>query len=98
MDNFSIQNQGFFIEQVKAFEAEPSKGRVARTGDLVSDTLIGARVRPLLVKEADAGQVVAVSARSTEGTATVHELRAKVNGKPAINVTIDMFAKGNLNR
>ena len=87
MDNFFAQNKDFFAEQIAAFEAQPSKARVASNSDSAIDTLIGARIRPLLLKEKDAGQIVAVSTQTPEGSATIHELRAKVNGKPALNVS-----------
>ena len=88
MDSFFNENKKFLSEQIAAFEAQLAKENVATNSNLfTSDTLIGARIRPLLQREVDNGQLDAISTKSTEGSATVHELRAKVNGKPAINAS-----------
>ena len=92
MTDFWLKNKEYFVQQVAAFEARPLPGKPSENNSL-SDTVIGARIRPLLQKEKDAGKVAGVSIRTKGGYADVHELRSKVNGNPALNVGSTTFLR-----
>ena len=98
MDSFFAQNKNFFIEQVAVFEAKLAEVNATTNSDSISDTLIGARIRPLLQREVDNGRVIAISTKPDEGCAVVHELRAKINGKPAITASISILMGQSLYR
>ena len=93
MDSFFAQNKDFLAKQVAAFEAQPAQASVTSKGNKnsSSDTLVGARIRPLLQREVESGQIVVVSTKAGEGSAAVHELRAKINGKPAVNASVSVL-------
>jgi kinesin family protein 2/24 len=92
MDLFLPENQKFFLNQVTTFDtratlAPKETPKQAAKGDSPdSDTVIGARIRPVLDAEKENGHIPSVYARSQGDFADVHELRRKVNGRPAITV------------
>jgi hypothetical protein len=93
MDLFLPENKKFFLEQVSIFNPpllRKDKDRlVAKEHSPDPDTIIGTRIRPLLLAEKDNGHVPGVYARGKDGYADVHELRQKVNGRPAIAVWLN---------
>jgi kinesin family protein 2/24 len=91
MEAFFQEHRDSYIKQVATFQPSQNQARDAG-GELGSssigeeDTVIAARVRPLLPKEVDDGEVVGISVRPEAGFADVHELRRKINGQPTLNV------------
>ena len=86
MEAFFQENRDSYIKQVATFQPSQNKAKEA-CGELgEEDTVIAARVRPLLPKEVDDGEVVGISVRPEAGYADVHELRRKFNGQPTLNV------------
>ncbi|KFX98251.1 hypothetical protein V490_02401 [Pseudogymnoascus sp. VKM F-3557] len=84
MDAFFEKNRDSYIKQVAAFK--PAPGQVTNAGsESGGDTSIGARIRPLLPKEIEEGEVTGVCARSEAGCADVHEIRRKINGQAGLN-------------
>lgn len=91
MDLFLPENQKFLLNQIALFDSQVAQGKVkpaaiGKENSPDSDTIIGARIRPLLDAEKEKGHVAGVYARSQGGFADIHELRRKVNGRPAITV------------
>jgi len=85
MDAFFEENRDSYIKQVAAFK--PAPGQATNAGsESGGDTSIGARIRPLLPKEIEEGEVTGVCARSEAGCADVHEIRRKINGQAGLNV------------
>ena len=85
MEAFIQENRLSFKHKIASF-----KPKNAATEDnssyLVSDTVIAARVRPLLENEEKNGMITTVFARENSSYIDVHELRQKVNAKPGLNV------------
>lgn len=90
MDEFLQQNKQFLVDQIADYEAKRTQATVADTSS-DSDAVIGVRVRPLLEKEVEGGQFIGVSVKAQGGLAAVHELRKKVNRKPAMTVSFCYF-------
>ena len=90
MDEFLQQSKRFVLDQIAEYEAKQTQAAV---GDASSDSdaVIGVRVRPLLEKEVEGGQFIGVSVQTEGGLAAVHELRRKINGKPALTVRLLPF-------
>ena len=88
MEAFFQENRDSYIKQVATFQ--PSQDQAKRAGGESGeeDTLIGARVRPLLPNEIEDSEVVGISVRPEAGYADVHELRRKINGQPTLNVRV----------
>jgi len=86
MEAFFQENRDSYIKQVATFQ--PSQDQAKRAGGESGeeDTLIGARVRPLLPNEIEDSEVVGISVRPEAGYADIHELRRKINGQPTLNV------------
>lgn len=90
MNLFQVENKDYFLEQVSLFKpprTQKDKDRVISKENLAgTDTIIATRIRPLLEHETTKGHVVGVVARGVDNCADVHELRKKVNGRPALTV------------
>jgi len=86
MDSFFRENRESYVQQVAAFKSSP-KNDTNGSREPSGDTLIATRVRPLLAKEIEDGEVVGISVRPESGHADVHELRRKINGHPGLNVS-----------
>lgn len=89
MDIFLPENKKLFLDQIATFDARVAKEKAKQAlkeSAPDSDTMIGVRIRPLLEAEKENGHLAGAYARSTGGFADVHELRRKVNGRPAITV------------
>jgi kinesin family protein 2/24 len=86
MEEFFQENRDSYIKQIATFKPSqnPAKDAGGELGE--EDTLIAARVRPLLPKEVEDGEVTGISVRPEAGYADVHELRRKINGQPTLNV------------
>jgi kinesin family member 2/24 len=84
MDAFFQENRDSYINQVAAFK--PSRDYFNDDGGESGDTLIAARVRPLLPREIEENEVLGITVRPESGFADVHELRRKVNGQSALSV------------
>lgn len=82
MEQYIRENKSYFLKQAASYKFPPNTQKEAQ--DLLSDTVIATRIRPLLPHEKDLGEVVGVS--HSERSSVVHELRQKVNGQPALNV------------
>ena len=87
MEAFFEEHKGSYLKQVAAFKP-PSGQASSASSESGGDTSIGARIRPLLPKEVEDGEVAGISVRSEAGYADVHELRRKVNGQPSLNVRV----------
>jgi kinesin family member 2/24 len=85
MDAFFQENRDSYINQVAAFKPsyDHSKDDGGESG---GDTLLAARVRPLLPREIEENEVLGITVRPESGFADVHELRRKVNGQSALSV------------
>jgi hypothetical protein len=90
MDLFLPENKEFFLNQVAIFDSQLTKDKVkqiARENSPDTDTVIGARIRPLSNLEKENGHIPCVYARwEGGGFADIHALRRKVNGRPTITV------------
>lgn len=93
MDALLAENKTYFANQVALFkptrtqkDQDREKGRIGKFTD--ADTIIATRIRPLLEHEIELGHVAGVFAREKDDYADVHELRNKVTGRPAINVSL----------
>ena len=88
MDLFFLDNKDYFHREVSRFETRPKKIDYASPVALAdSDILIGARIRPLLPKEVEAGHIAGVFVGKGHAIANVHELKLTVKGFPALNVS-----------
>lgn len=87
MENFLHDHKDYFDKQTGLFKftVAPEK-----EDESVSDTVIATRVRPLLPHEKELREVVGVS--TDNRCVAVHELRRKVNGQPALNVSTISYA------
>ncbi|EFR05003.1 diatom spindle kinesin 1 [Nannizzia gypsea CBS 118893] len=80
------EHKAFFIEKVKEFKPVSGKSKNGNESEISSDTIISARIRPILPHEQKAGHVPGLFVRGDgNGDVDVHELRLKVNGQPALN-------------
>jgi hypothetical protein len=86
MDAFFQEHRESFIKQVNGFKSSRDHAK-NDSGESGGDTLIAARVRPLLSKEIAENEVAGITVRSESGCADVHELRRKVNGQPSLSVS-----------
>jgi len=90
MDLFLPENKDFFHSQVASFDTQLAKAKVKQTANESSpdsDTIIGARIRPLSDTEKEDGHISCVYAHCEGGGfADIHAMRRKVNGRPAITV------------
>ena len=77
MADFFEDNKAFFLDEVAAFRPAALRKGVESTS---TDTVISARIRPLLPHERDSGEVVGVTARPEDRGVDVHELRRKIKG------------------
>ncbi|KAE9379508.1 diatom spindle kinesin 1 [Stipitochalara longipes BDJ] len=84
MDAFFQENRESYIKQVTTFKSSEEHDK-CDGGESGGDTLIAARVRPLLTKEIEDNDVIGISVRPKSGYADVHELRRKINGQPTLN-------------
>lgn len=86
MEAFFQENKDSYIKQVATFQPPQNQAKLVGCESGEEDTLIAARVRPLLPNEIEDSEVVGISVRPEAGYADVHELRRKVNGQPKLNV------------
>ena len=88
MDSFFLDNKDYFHREVSRFETRPLKiNDASPVAPADSDILIGARIRPLLPKEVEAGNIAGVFVGKGHARANVHELKRTVKGFPALNVS-----------
>ncbi|KAG4439077.1 hypothetical protein IFR05_005419 [Cadophora sp. M221] len=93
MDALLITNKASYLTQVALWEGSlislARKGAPFASKETLSDsdTVIGARIRPLSDEERELGHVPSVYAREKGGFADVHELRVKVRGPPGVNTS-----------
>jgi kinesin family protein 2/24 len=87
METFFQENRDSYIEQVATFQTSQDQAKFAGCESDEGDTSIGVRVRPLLPYEIEGSEVVGISVRPEASYVDVHELRRKVNGQSALNVT-----------
>jgi hypothetical protein len=86
MEAFFQENRDYYIKQVATFQPSQNQAKDA-SGELrEEDTVIAARVRPLVPNEVNDGEVIGISVLPEAGYADVHELRRKINGQPTLNV------------
>ena len=74
-----------FLEQVSAFRPGPLKVNT-NTGLSATDTVVGARIRPLLADEIEDGQVPGIYVRSKSSVLDIHELRERPHRPPILTV------------
>jgi kinesin family protein 2/24 len=86
MEAFFRENKDSYIKQVATFQLSQDQAKCVGCEPGEEDTVIGARVRPLLPNEIKDSEVVGISVRPEAGYADVHELRRKINGQPTLNV------------
>jgi len=86
MEAFFQENKDSYIKQVATFQPPQDQAKCVGCESGEEDTVIGARVRPLLPNEIAGSEVVGISVRPEAGYADVHELRRKINGQPTLNV------------
>lgn len=92
MDTLLLANKASYLAQVAAWKGSriplANKGVALASKETLSDsdTVIGARIRPLSEEDRELGHVPSVYARETGVFVDVHELRVKVRGPPAVNV------------
>jgi kinesin family protein 2/24 len=86
MEAFFQENRDSYIKQVATFQPSQNQAKDAGGELREEDTVIAARVRPLLPNEVNDGEVIGISVRPEAGYADVHELRRKINGQPTLNV------------
>ena len=103
MDPFFLENKQFYLDSVaklapktpttgsskSSSEKSPAESTTANSNTDLLDTTISIRVRPLLAHELAEGHVpgTIVSKSEAGGTVSLHELRKKVVGKPALSVS-----------
>ena len=93
MDTLLLTNKASYLSQVAAFQDSliplEKKGAAPAPEETLSDsdTIIGARIRPLSEADRGLGHVPSVYAREKGKVADVHELRVKVRGPPAVAVS-----------
>ncbi|KAG4413928.1 hypothetical protein IFR04_012943 [Cadophora malorum] len=99
MDALLLSNKASYQSQITAFQDSlvplSSKGAVSAPRETLSDsdTIIGARIRPLSEEDRGLGHVPSVYAREKGRIADVHELRVKVRGPPAVATSSFQFDK-----
>ncbi|KAH7379751.1 diatom spindle kinesin 1 [Cadophora sp. MPI-SDFR-AT-0126] len=92
MDTLLLANKASYLSQIATFQDSlvplSNKGAAPKTSPKEtlsdSDTVIGARIRPLSEQDRALDHVPSVYAREEGGVADVHELRVKVRGPPAV--------------
>lgn len=85
MEAFFQENRDSYIKQVATFQPSQNQAKDAGGELREEDTVIAARVRPLLPNEVNDGEVIGISVRPEARYADVHELRRKINGQPRLN-------------
>ena len=91
MEEFIVRNKDWFIKKVAQFDrttVQPpqlSEATPKALSDL--DIVIGARLRPLLPKEVDDGQIPGVSIKKEHALAQVHEMKRTPRGWPSLSVS-----------
>jgi hypothetical protein len=86
MEQYLRDNKAFFVKQSASFKfptADATEGKEIST----ADTTIATRIRPLLPNEIEQGELVGICAGPAHGCAVAHEIRRKLNGQPALNVS-----------
>ncbi|KAL2061256.1 hypothetical protein VTL71DRAFT_7529 [Oculimacula yallundae] len=97
MEALLLSNKSSYLSQIATFEGSlvplANKGAKPAPGETLSDsdTIIGARIRPLSEHDIGLGHVPSVYAREEGGFADVHDLRVKVRGPPAIATSSFQF-------
>lgn len=86
MEQYLLDNKAFFEKQIASFKF-PTADVTEVKGVSAEDTIIATRIRPLLPNEIEQGELVGISSRPAQERAVVHEIRRKVNGQPALNVS-----------
>jgi kinesin family protein 2/24 len=79
-------NKDIYLQLVKDFKPNVSKPNVNQ-GFSETDTVIGARIRPLLPDEIEEGQLTGIYVRPQGGFIDVHELREKPRPPPTLSVS-----------
>jgi kinesin family protein 2/24 len=87
MEAFFQENRDSYVKQVATFQPSQAQSKDAGRESGEEDTSIAARVRPLLPREIEDGEVVGISVQPEAGYAHVHELRRTINGHPTLNVS-----------
>ncbi|KAH7327163.1 P-loop containing nucleoside triphosphate hydrolase protein [Rhexocercosporidium sp. MPI-PUGE-AT-0058] len=93
MDDLLLANKASYLSQVAAWEGSliplANKGATTTLKETLSDsdTVIGARIRPLPEEDKELGHVPSVYAREKGTFADVHELRVRVRGPPVVTTS-----------
>jgi kinesin family protein 2/24 len=88
MEDFLQENRQLYLSQVASFKAPATEdAEIHRETD--PDTIIAARVRPLLPTEIAEGEVVGVTVRNDTGNVDVHQLRPKFFSNRAPKLILD---------
>ena len=85
LETLLAANKNTYLQLVKDFRPKLSKGAI-NADFSETDTVVAARIRPLLPDEIEDGQLTGIYVRS-EGFIDVHELREKPRPPPALNVS-----------
>ena len=92
MNDFIVRNKDWFLKKVAYIDRLGIQSQRANkmTPDSLfdSDIMVGARLRPLLPKEVDEGQLIGVFAQKELALAQVHELKRTIRGWPSLSVSV----------
>jgi len=86
LETILAANKDIYLHLVKDFKPKISKSAI-NADFSETDTVVGARIRPLLPDEIEDGQVTGIYVRPKGGFIDVHELREKPRPPPTLSVS-----------
>lgn len=85
------ENSESYLAQIAAFKPKPTKVSLVNADFSETDTVVGARIRPLLPDEVEDGQMRGIFVRREGAFVDVMELRERPHRPPILNVCLTVF-------